>query len=72
MTIHSDNAHRFAARDRTQRADQVLTAACRDAVEIYRIGREHGDKWAHREAQLVIAGAELRASRILGPSAVAS
>ncbi len=72
MSIATENAHRFAARDRKQRADQILNAACRDAAELYRLGRRHGDKWADRDARLLLASAELRAARILGSRGVAS
>jgi hypothetical protein len=65
VTVYSDNAHRFANRDRRGTADHILNEACREAIGILRIGRRHDDPSAGREALLVLASAQGRAGRLL-------
>lgn len=76
MTVYSDNAHRFASRDRTTTAGLILNAAdrdatarldagCREAIGILRLGRLHDDKWASRDALLTLATAQTTAANIL-------
>lgn len=66
MTVWTDNADRFAHRDRGEHADQVLDAACRDAIGVLRIGIEYDDPHARSEARRILAKAELSAGRVLG------
>lgn len=41
-TIWSENAHRFATRDRTGTAEQLLDVACREVVAAYRVSHRLG------------------------------
>lgn len=63
----ADQAHDVATRNREAAAAQLLDVACKEAAGIVRVGLEHGDKWAGYDARRVLARAQLRASRILGP-----
>ena len=70
--LFANQAAAAATRDRVGTADQVLDVACQEAIAILRIGLVHEDAWAGFEARRVLARAQHRAHRILGPSAVAS
>lgn len=63
MTIAADNVARFATADRQARADQVLTAAVREAAGVVLAG----GTW--ERAAVVLGKAERSASRILGRAA---
>lgn len=66
MTTWTDNAERFANRDREGTADQTMDIACRKAARIIRDGLRRGDQHAGLEARRVLARAERSASRVLG------
>lgn len=65
--LFADQAAAFATRDREETAHQKMDAACKNAIEIIRIGREHDDPGASLAAMRVLAIAQRRASRMLGP-----
>lgn len=70
--LFADQAAAASTRDRVGTADQVLDVACQEAIGILRVGLVHGDAWAGFEARRVLARAQHRAHRIIGPEAVAS
>lgn len=65
--MFAEQAAGAATSDRVETADRLLDVACQEAIGILRVGREHGDKWAGMDARRVLARAQHRAHRILGP-----
>lgn len=70
--VFADQAAAAATSDRVATADQLLDVACQEAIGILRLGVATDDPWAWSDANVVIARAQRRAHRILGPSSVAS
>jgi hypothetical protein len=67
MTIASDNAARFANRDRTATADRLLNAGVSEAIRIIRSGHVHDDPWAVHDAAVTLSVAGSKAERVMGP-----
>lgn len=70
--LFADQASAAASTDRVEHATRLLDVACQEAIGILQLGRVHGDQWAGIDARRVLARAQHRAHRILGPKRVAS
>ena len=66
MTIATENAARFASRDRTTHADQLLNAAVAEARQIIANGRANDDPWAVHDAAVTMSVAGGKAERVMG------